>query len=340
MTDLKSTLKIGKEIARGHFGQVHIGNDGIRNELAVKVLRALPEEHPDRWADRKAGLLKEGASLEKAKHRHVVEVHYLCEARDDDAIHLVMEFCHGGSLEPAYRNGPIRGATVLKVAREVCLGLAALHDRGMVHRDIKPGNILLDRHGVAKISDFGFVTDDIIEGYAAGAGYLDHLAPEYFESRVTSVRSDLWALGVTLYRLLHGNDWYNMGPAPRFVVPEGGFANSLQWLPHIGKPWRRVIRSLLSDDPSGRPENARALLRSLAALEGTEWECMLNDRGARWIRKKGGRRVEVVLDNHNPRKCSWSATSYPENEGRSRTLGGNTEIGYRQAEKELRQFFG
>src|SRR5690606_29051360 len=120
-------------------------------------------------------------------------------------------FCHGGSLEPAYRKGPIDDATVLKIAREVCLGLAALHDRGMVHRDIKPGNILLDRNGVAKVSDFGFVTDEIVEGYAAGAGYLDHLAPEYYSSGVTSTRSDLWALGVTLYRLLHGHAWYSSG---------------------------------------------------------------------------------------------------------------------------------
>lgn len=339
MSDLKSTLVIGEEIAHGHFGRVHIGSDGIRDQLAVKVLHALPQEHPERWIARKQGLLKEGVSLEKAKHRNIVEVHYLCEARDDDAIHLVMEFCSGGSLEPAYKNGPICDGTVLKIAREVCLGLAALHDRGMIHRDIKPGNILLDRHGVAKVSDFGFVTDDIVEGYAAGAGYLDHLAPEYFSDRVTSVRTDLWALGVTLYRLLHGHDWYTAGPSPQFVVPNGGFANSLEWLPHIGKSWRRLIRSLLNDDPSGRPPNARAVLRALASIEGTDWECSLFPDGIRWERQNGSRRVRVLLQHHNRRSCSWSAVSFPLETGRSRTLAGAENIGSRQAEKEIRQFF-
>lgn len=339
MTGHKSTLKIGAEVSRGHFGQVHLGSDGIRDELAVKVIGALPDEPPDEWAARKEGLLKEGASLEKAKHRHVVEVYYLCEANNDDAVNLVMEFCHGGSLEQPYQTGPMCDRKVLTIARQVSLGLAALHDRGMIHRDIKPGNILLDRYGVAKVSDFGFVTDDIIEGYAAGAGYLDHLAPEFYESGVTSARSDIWAFGVTLYRLLHGSEWYERGPAPRFVVPNGGFADSLAWLPHISKPWRRLIRTMLNDDPACRPESARALLRSLAVIEGSEWECVLNAQRTTWTRTKGDRRIEVILENHNQRSCSWSAVSHPEKNGRSRTLSGSNRISKKQAEKELRQFF-
>lgn len=340
MSDLTSTLVVGKEIAHGHFGRVHEGYDGIRQKLAVKALYPMKDEPPEKWAARKAGLLQEGANLEKARHRNIVAVHYLCHAKADDAVHLVMEFCDGGSLDAAYRTGPIPPARVLKLAREVCHGLAALHDRGMLHRDIKPGNILLDRDGTAKIGDFGFVTDEIVEGYAAGAGYRDHLAPEFYEDRVSSIRTDLWALGMTLYRLLHGHDWYARGPAPRALVPDGGFADVLEWLPHIDRKWRRVIRSLLNDDPSGRPENARALNRALAAIDPSEWICVLEDSATTWTRDVDRRRIVVRLEKHNYRSYSWTAVSQPLGKGRSRTLKSSGKIGYRQAEKELREFFG
>lgn len=339
MTDLKSTLKVGDELARGHFGRVHIGSDGIRNELAVKVLLPVEGETDEKWKERKAALLKEGANLERASHRNIVAVHYLCEAANDDAVNLVMEFCHGGSLENAYRAGPMVPDEVLGIARDVCMGLASLHDRGMLHRDIKPGNILRDRNGLAKIGDFGFVTDEIIEGYAAGAGYLDHLAPEFYTDRVSSIRTDLWALGVTLYRLLHGHAWYEASDAPQFVIPEGGYAETLEWLPHIGKKWRRIIKSLLNDDPSKRPEHARALRRALADVDSCIWRCQIGET-ITWTKIANNRRHEVHLEKHNKRSYSWSAVSYPIGSGRPRTIGSGSKIGYRQAERELRQFFG
>lgn len=339
MNNLNATLIVGEEVARGHFGRVHIGSDGIREKLAVKALYPLENETPEKWAARKAGLLKEGASLEKAKHQNIVPVYYLCGSANDDAVHLVMEFCEGGSLEKAYRAGPQRCDKVLKIAREVCHGLAALHDRGMLHRDLKPGNILLDDKGTAKIGDFGFVTDEIMEGYAAGAGYRDHLAPEFYTDRVSSIRTDLWALGMTLYRLLHGHVWYQQGTAPRYLVEDGGFADSLQWLPHIDKKWRRIIRSLLNDDPHARPEHARALNRALADVEPTDWDCTVGDDKITWSRSTARRNVVVELLKHSERSFSWQATSHPVGAGRSRSLGGSSKISYSKAEKELRAFF-
>lgn len=339
MTGLTSTLVIGEEIGRGHFGRVHSGSDGVRNQVAVKVLRQMPDESSEKWAARRVGLLNEGANLERATHRNVVAVYYVCEAKSGEAIHLVMEYCPGGSLDRAYQDGPMSPDTVLKISREVCLGLSSLHTRGMLHRDIKPGNILTDARGVAKLGDFGFVTDDIVDGYAAGGGYRDHLAPEFYSDRVSSVRTDLWALGMTIYRLLHGHAWYSASPAPRSVVAEGGFADRLKWLPHIGKDWRRFIRSLLNDNPAGRPSNANAALRALSQIDQCDWMTSVTVDGVVWRRSSRGRNIEVELTKTSPRKCSWSAVSYPQGSGRRKTLGGDVGVTPNEADQALRLFF-
>ena len=114
-----------------------------------------------------------------------MRVHYLVEEENGEAVHLVMEYCSGGSLQAAFDKGPMRLADVLRVITDVTLGLQALHGRGMLHRDIKPGNLLLGERDVGKLGDFGLVTDKLIFGYASHAGYSDHLAYE-------SVIKNIW----------------------------------------------------------------------------------------------------------------------------------------------------
>src|SRR5690606_13736635 len=98
------------------------------------------------------------------------------------------------------------------------------------------------KNGTVKLGDFGLVTDEMVLGYAdLGYSYTDHLAPESHETGLSSKKSDFWALGMTLYRLLHGDDWYRRSPLPRFSVTDGGYADRLTWLPHISGRWRRLI---------------------------------------------------------------------------------------------------
>lgn len=341
MTEIQATLQIGEEIGRGHFGRVHIGNDAIRERLAIKIMEQREDEDEEYWTARKNGLIAEGSSLERANHQNIVHVHYVTHAPGGDGVHLVMEYCEGGSLESHYKMGPMLPSKVRKVGKDVSLGLASLHDRGMIHRDIKPANILLNTRGIAKVSDFGLVTDDIVDGYAEGAGYRDHLAPEYYEDRVCSIKSDIWAHGVTLYRLLHGHDWYAMQVPPRYVVSNGGFANSLKWLPHVSGEWRRVIRKMLCDNPHKRPTDMREVSRLLGAIDITDsWSCENTANQITWIRNHKARVQTVRLIRHSERVYSWESVSAPASGvGRSRKMGGENRIGYKQAEKELRAFF-
>lgn len=336
---LRSNLVLSSRIGGGHFGEVYLADDAVHGDVAVKVFTQYPGESDIAWQARKANLLQEGQYLSLAQHRNVVKVHHLLEEEARDVVLLIMELCAEGSLQQAFDNGPMRLSHVRKHATETALGLEVLHARGMLHRDIKPANLLV-HNGVTKLGDFGLVTDDLILGYGSQAGYLDHIAPEVRAGAGTSAKSDVWALGMTIYRLLHGADWYSKLPDPRNIIPNGGFADSLPWLPHIPKPWRRVIRCMLKDDPAARFQNANQVLSGLAQLPTYDWDCVVGSTGIQWQREVNERLIKVLLQFHSSRKHEWMAWSEPVGKGRHRSLAGSGGlVSPSSADKSLKKFF-
>lgn len=179
MASVVPALQIGKLLGRGHFGVVLLGHDSVHGQVAVKVLARKPGHSDAEWQSYKAGFLAEAQNLSKAMHRNVVQVYHIEELPDGDSIRFCMAFCPGGSLQSAFETGPMTLPAVRKAGTEVLMGLNALHARQMLHRDIKPGNVLIDAKGVAQIGDFGLVTDDLILGYGSQAGYSDHIATKF-----------------------------------------------------------------------------------------------------------------------------------------------------------------
>ena len=342
MSDLKSNLKLGRKIGKGHFSVVHLATDDVHGDVAVKVLRQQPGESATEWLARKDGLLQEGQHLSQATHPNVVRVHHLLESSTDDAILLVMSYCAGGSLQTIFEAGPMVLSEVRRISTDVCMGLGALHSRGMLHRDIKPGNILLTADNVAQLGDFGLVTDNLILGYGSQVGYADHLAKEVWNGGATSVKTDVWALGMTIYRLLHGSEWYSSLPAaPRDVIRHGGFARSLPWLPHIPDRWRRTVRKMMHDDPQHRYQSSGQVMSALAQLPILpEWSCTVTAPEVRWTRETDNRCIKATWTRHAQNAHEWSAWSEPLAQGRNRTLGGSNSILNRaQAENQLKDFF-
>ena len=318
---LTSRLTLGDLLGQGHFGSVFLGQDPVHGEVAVKVISRVTGEDPDAWLRRKEMLLKEGQHLVKAAHRHVLSVHQVLEEAQEDAILLSMECCPGGSLQAHFEVGPLPLDRVREIATAVCLGLQALHAQGMLHRDIKPANILLDKLGVAKLGDFGLVTDELVRGYGSQMGYNDHLAPEVHQGGPTSVKTDIFALGMTVYRLLHGRAWYEAFPEPKSVIPAGGFAKGLKWLPHIPKPWRSFIRKMLNDNPHARYQSATQVLDALAKLPiDPSWTCAMGANRVEWTLVDSRRRKVVTWLRPSTRRNSWEAKSFPIVDGNSRVL--------------------
>jgi len=328
MTNLISGLKYGALLGTGHFGKVYLGQDQAHGQVAVKVLSRDASWTDHEWAHRKGGYMKEARHLSRAAHAHVVNVHHVNEAEDGNSVVICMEYCPGGSLQESYEFGPLPIGKVRDLATDVLLGLQCLHLRDMLHRDIKPANILINAQGAALIGDFGLVTDDLIMGYGSAAGYTDHIAYEVWKGNGTSVKTDIWAVGATLYRLLHGKHWYDELPLPRDLIVHGGFADGLPWLPHVPKRWRRIIRQMLEDDPAKRYQSAEATLAAVGKVPITPtWETTVEPDLVRWKHAKGSR-VQIVEWIRTPRKNEWTAWSEPKAgvSGRKMTLGGSNGV--------------
>lgn len=342
MTIFSSSVKFEHKLGEGAFGKVYLCNDDVHGCVAVKVLSRGVDLTDADWMTWRAAFLSEAQHLARATHRHVVQVHYIEAAPDDQSVRLCMAYCSGGSLQRAFEIGPTPIPVVAKIATDVLLGLAALHARGMLHRDIKPANILINASGDALIGDFGLVTDQIAFGYASQVGYYDHLAFEIWHGGGTSVKSDIWAFGATLYRLLHGKQWYEEMPAPRRVIADGGFADKLRWLPHIPRIWRRVIRKMLEDDTSKRYQSAEQALTAITKLPiDNLWRTTVSSDIIRWEREQGTR-LNVVEWYRKARQHSWAAWSepIPGFSGRKRTLdGSNGNATAKQVIAELERYF-
>lgn len=338
---LISDLTIGRRLDGGAFGEVFEATDSVQGRVAVKTLRRQPGESDAAWTQRKTDLVGEGQRLKDAEHLNVVRVLQILDEPSADAVHLVLEYCDGGSLQGNFETGPMSLPQLRDALVDAALGIDAVHARGMLHRDVKPANLLRGRDNRIKVSDFGLVTNDLILGYAAGVGYWDHLAPEVYHTVLTSVRTDVWAFGMTAYRLLHGETFYNQLPSPRLLVPAGGFALGLPWLPHIPDRWRRFIRKCLSDDPHRRFASMAEVHRGLMGLPiSPDWTCIYAPAEVRWERVINGRRIEVVWERLSPLRHQWRATSHPLAAGRSVARGGSHGIiSPRKAIRQLDEFF-
>jgi tetratricopeptide (TPR) repeat protein/tRNA A-37 threonylcarbamoyl transferase component Bud32 len=195
---LAGRYRLDEQIAEGGFAEVWKGYDlELRRAVAVKVPKAgrlLSTERFMAEARRVAGL----------KHPGVVPVFDV--GRDGDSCFIVSEFVEGGSLaDRISKDRPMTQESARLVA-EVAETLAYAHRQGFLHRDIKPGNILIDRHGRALLADFGIARspDDGAESGAVSFGTLAYMSPEQVEGQGVDHRADIYSLGVVLYELLTG----------------------------------------------------------------------------------------------------------------------------------------
>lgn len=344
MGNLLSKLTIGPFVGAGAFGHVHEGDDPVHGKVAVKKIVRKDYDDDAQWDARKAGAQEEAQNLKKAHHRNVVTVHHYVEDDTDELILYVMEFCEGGSLAKPYEVGPIAVDEMRSIATDCLAGLGHLHANGMLHRDIKPGNLLRDARGRTKLGDFGLVTDRIVQGYGSPGdyAYCDHMAPEVLQGAPTSPKTDIWAMGVTFYRLLSGKHWHEEHAPGMDALLAGKFADKLRWLPHVPADWRRTVRLMLRPDPADRYQTVHAVERAVAALSvHPVWQCLVIPGQITWQRTKGTRTHHVVWERSDAQKSTWRAWSEPTNGvGNKRALGGTPKpVTEKAAHGQLVKFF-
>jgi len=188
-------------VGRGGMGEVYRADDlKLGQAVALKFLPEQLETNRDRL-DR---FLNEVKVALRVTHPNVCRVH---DIGDLDGRHFIsMEYIDGEDLASLLRRiGRLPQDKAVQIARQLCAGLAAAHDEGILHRDFKPANVMIDGRGRAKITDFGLARlADAVEGAEVGAGTPGYMAPEQAAGREVSARSDVYSLGLVLYELFTG----------------------------------------------------------------------------------------------------------------------------------------
>ena len=260
---LGGRYRIVELLGQGGMGEVYRAEDLLlAQRVALKFLPEALATDPERMER----LLAEVRLARQVSHPNVCRVYDVGEA--DGHRFFSMELVEGDDLSTLLRQvGRFSGERALAIARQLCAGLAAAHDKGVVHRDLKPGNVLVDRAGKVHIADFGLALAGTARGAEALAGSPGYMAPEQLAGREATPRSDIFALGVLLYELFTGKRAYRADSFAelRRLVEESQPPRPSEVVADVDPIVERVILRCLERDPELRPTSA---LSVAAALPG------------------------------------------------------------------------
>jgi len=266
MTDriFNGRYRLDRTIGEGGTATVFAGTDTVlRRRVAIKVLR--PQFATDQdFVDRFFGEARHAAKL---SHPNVVNVHDV--GREGETYFIVMELVEGSTLaEIAREAGRLPEPVAIDYAIQICAGLAYAHRQGILHRDVKPANVLVTRDDVVKISDFGIaraVTAQTIGIPATVMGSVSYISPEQAQGHDVRETADLYSLGVSLYQMLAGRLPFE-GDAPVTIAMKhvSDPAPSLAELdPPVSPGLRAIVDRLLEKDPAARFVSATDVARAL-----------------------------------------------------------------------------
>ena len=237
--------------------------------VAVKILPRYLAKNPTLLQR----FLREARSAEALEHPSIVAIYD--RGADQGRHYLVLEYVAGGDLHDRVKNfGPLGAAEAVAIIKAVAQGLEYAASRGVIHRDVKPANLLVTPEGAVKITDLGLALqvedeDERVTRDGTTVGTVDYMAPEQArDSRATGVRSDIYSLGCTSYFLLTGNPPFSGGdltaklrrhatePAP----------DVRQVRPEVSPALSRIIRRMMEKDPRARFPDHRHLIEALDEL--------------------------------------------------------------------------
>ena len=264
-TILAGRYLIVRPVGRGAAATVYHALDRMLDEpVALKVLDAPGAATGDRFR-------AEIKLARRVTHANVCRIHDYGE--DGDRRFICMELIEGRNLRDALAaQGPLGAAEACVIALQAAAALEAIHERGIVHRDVKPANLLQDASGRVYVTDFGVATGGGpgTAGLAAGyvAGTPEYMSPEQAQGLRLDPRSDLYALGVVLYEMLTGQVPFRGASTAETLVRQVQEPLPLGALAAVGVPddLRRLVERLLAKSREGRPPSAGALAAALRPL--------------------------------------------------------------------------
>ena len=259
-----------RRLGSGGMGSVYEAEDTLlHRKVAIKVMRDnLPEE-----SDARERFLREARAAAAVAHDHVVTVFQVGE--ENGTPYIAMQLLHGQTLEDRLERNPVVSLKeTVRVGREIAEGLAAAHDKGLIHRDVKPSNVWLEAEtGRVKIVDFGLARATAEARHLTQSGMIvgtpAYMSPEQARGEELDARSDLFSLGCILYQMTTGERAFD-GPTVvsilRSLELDTPAAVKVK-KPDVPPALSNLIGDLLAKDRSARPASAREVARRLALIE-------------------------------------------------------------------------
>jgi serine/threonine-protein kinase len=254
------------ELGRGGMGVVYKGYESSLNRyVAIKVL-AESLAHDESVKER---FLREARSMASLNDPHIIQIYFIGE--HEGQTFFVMEFVEGESLGSLLkREGKLRPDQAARVIFQTAMGLATAHDKGVVHRDIKPGNLMVNSRGAIKIADFGIalVTQDFSKKLTSTGEFVGtpgYLSPEVCLGKPVDSRSDIFSLGIVLFEMLTGRMPFTdesplglMLEVVRAEIPDVRQLNA-----DVDAELSRILSRMIAKDPNERYNNCHELVDDL-----------------------------------------------------------------------------
>jgi hypothetical protein len=247
---------------RGGMGQIYRAQDlELGQPVALKFLTAFRSDQHAR-----SRLRTEVRLARRISHPNVCRVYDIGEASGE--LYLSMEYVDGEDLAGLLKRiGRLPVEKGIDIARKLCAGLAAAHAGGVLHRDLKPGNIMIDSRGEVRIMDFGLATvaEQQLDAADVRSGTPTYMAPEQLEGREATTRSDIYALGLVLYELFTGRPAFEGKDAAELLRLRSAHPSTTPstLVPDLEPAVERTILRCLEPDPRRRPASALEVAASL-----------------------------------------------------------------------------
>ena len=269
-------------LGAGGMGEVYRARDTVlERDVALKVLPEAAAEDPDRLER----FAREARAVARLSHPNILEIHDV--GHDNDVHYAVTELLEGESLRERLGRGRLPVRKAVSTADAIARGLGAAHAQGVVHRDVKPENVLLTSDGRVKVLDFGIASLHEPEVQAAGPdasevstitaagsllGTIGYMAPEQVRGEAADARSDVFALGCVLYEMLTGERTFHRAtPAESLAaVLHDEPPPPLSLVPDIPAGIDRVVMRCLEKEPGERFQSAADVAFALRAAEGSQ----------------------------------------------------------------------
>lgn len=262
-------FKIGRVLGRGGMGVVYRGSDTeLKRPVAIKVLA--PEIAADESALKR--FFQEAKTLAKLNHSNLVQIYSFSQA--DGLFYIAMEYVRGQSLDTLIaKERRLSVQRSLEIVTDVAKGLSVAHDLGIVHRDIKPQNILVGENGEVKVSDFGLAKLSSATTHLTRTGAMlgspRYMSPEQWRGDDVTAQSDIYSLGVTLYEMLTGEQPYEAGAPYGYMhhalstpFPSPSNLNS-----GVSTALDNVVHSMCAKDVRQRHRNCSDLIRDISQID-------------------------------------------------------------------------